>query len=102
MSFLFTSFFSQVDAVYYNNLTALSGAVSHSGDEVTGQASGDLSVNLSQLFKVTFTVYIIIYINMFISYISLVKIIASLWGGDFDEMVWAVFAKLPSQAQMCF
>mmetsp|Transcript_1161 Transcript_1161/g.2575 ORF Transcript_1161/g.2575 Transcript_1161/m.2575 type:complete len:551 (-) Transcript_1161:38-1690(-) len=47
-----------VDAVYYNNLIALNGAVSHSGDEVTGQAS------------------------------------------DFDEMVWAVFAKLPSQVKM--
>ncbi|OLQ11267.1 hypothetical protein AK812_SmicGene4942 [Symbiodinium microadriaticum] len=48
-----------VDAVYYNNLVALNGAVSHSGDEVTGQASAVLS--------------------------------------DFDEMVWAVFAKLPEQ-----
>lgn len=47
-----------VDAVYYNNLVALNGAVSHSGDEVTGQAS------------------------------------------DFDEMVWAVFAKLPPQVKM--
>jgi len=47
-----------VDAVYYNNLVALNGAVSHSGDEVTGQAS------------------------------------------DFDEMVWAVFAKLPDQVKM--
>lgn len=47
-----------VDAVYYNNLVALNGAVSHSGDEVTGQAS------------------------------------------DFDEMVWAVFAKLPNQVKM--
>jgi len=47
-----------VDAVYYNNLVALNGAVSHSGDEVTGQAS------------------------------------------DFDEMVWAVFAKLPEQVKM--
>ncbi|CAJ1339781.1 unnamed protein product, partial [Effrenium voratum] len=48
----------EVDAVYYNNLVALNGAVSHSGDEVTGQAS------------------------------------------DFDEMVWAVFAKLPDQVKM--
>ena len=34
---------AKVDAVYYNNLIALSGAVSHSGDEVTGQASALLS-----------------------------------------------------------
>ena len=34
---------AKVDAVYYNNLVALNGAVSHSGDEVTGQASAILS-----------------------------------------------------------
>lgn len=33
---------AKVDAVYYNNLVALNGAVSHSGDEVTGQASTSL------------------------------------------------------------
>ncbi len=33
---------AKVDAVYYNNLVALNGAVSHSGDEVTGQASAIL------------------------------------------------------------
>lgn len=72
---------AKVDAVYYNNLVALSGAVSHSGDEVTGQASTILSSAMGEGDgRWTFAEWEP----------------AQRWG-DFDEMVWAVFAKLPSQ-----
>lgn len=58
---------AKVDAVYYNNLIALNGAVSHSGDEVTGQASALLSNGINHwlgllihhvLFKDQFGFYI--------------------------------------------
>lgn len=74
---------AKVDAVYYNNLVALSGAVSHSGDEVTGQASTILS-SASDDGRRWAKGGRLQNGNM-------------LRWGDFDEMVWAVFAKLPSQ-----